>query len=136
MAWRFETINKDGISYVINYLIQVIKNNFVSGVKGDAEASYRNGKVNITKNNIGLTNVENKSSETIRNELTKPNVTKALGYTPLNQSDFQNVNFVSENGYGNLRYFNGKLQYKESNTWKDIIPLNAGESILITNKSS
>lgn len=35
-----------------------------------------------TKADIGLGNVENKSSATIRGELTKANVTKALGYTP------------------------------------------------------
>lgn len=35
-----------------------------------------------TKADIGLGNVENKSSATIRGELTKANVTTALGYTP------------------------------------------------------
>ena len=36
----------------------------------------------VTKAQIGLENVENKSSETIRSEITKANVTDALGYTP------------------------------------------------------
>lgn len=54
----------------------------VSGVKGNSESSYRTGNVNITKANIGLGNVENKSSATIRGELTASNVTDALGYTP------------------------------------------------------
>ena len=35
-----------------------------------------------TKRDLELENVENKSSETIRNEITKKNVTDALGYTP------------------------------------------------------
>lgn len=35
-----------------------------------------------TKSDLGLGNVENKSSATIRGELTKANVTTALGYTP------------------------------------------------------
>lgn len=35
-----------------------------------------------TKSDIGLSNVENKSSATIRSEITKDNVTNALGYTP------------------------------------------------------
>lgn len=35
-----------------------------------------------TKSEIGLSNVENKSSTTIRSELTKSDVTTALGYTP------------------------------------------------------
>ena len=40
----------------------------------------------VTKAQVGLGNVENKSSATIRGEITKNNVTTALGYTPLNQS--------------------------------------------------
>ena len=39
----------------------------------------------VTKTQVGLANVENKSSATIRREITKSNVTTALGYTPLNQ---------------------------------------------------
>lgn len=35
-----------------------------------------------TKADLGLENVENKSSETIRSEITSQNVTDALGYTP------------------------------------------------------
>ena len=58
----------------------------VSGVKGSSETTYRTGNVNITKANIGLGNVENKSSATIRSELTSANVTTALGYTPIQQS--------------------------------------------------
>lgn len=42
--------------------------------------------VNITKSSIGLGNVENKSSATIRGEITSSNVTTALGYTPLNKA--------------------------------------------------
>lgn len=37
-----------------------------------------------TKSDIGLGNVENKSSETIRGELTTANINKALGFTPKN----------------------------------------------------
>ena len=59
--------------------------NTITGVKGDNESAYRTGNVNITKANIGLGNVENKSSETIRGEITKKNVTDALGYTPPEQ---------------------------------------------------
>ena len=55
----------------------------VAGVKGSAENIYRRGFVEITKSNIGLGNVENKSSATIRDELTSSNVENALGYTPL-----------------------------------------------------
>ena len=60
--------------------------NTVTGVKGSSETNYRTGNINITKANIGLSNVENKSSATIRGELTNANVTTALGYTPLNSN--------------------------------------------------
>ena len=38
--------------------------------------------LSLAKGDVGLGNVENKSSATIRGELTKANVTNALGYTP------------------------------------------------------
>ncbi|MMZ43495.1 hypothetical protein D1872_50460 [compost metagenome] len=44
-----------------------------------------------TKANLGLGNVENKSSATIRSELTSADVTKALTYTPLSPTDKQAI---------------------------------------------
>ncbi len=46
--------------------------------------------VTVTKSDVGLGNVENKSSETIRGEITKSNVTTALGYTPPTLTEVQN----------------------------------------------
>lgn len=40
----------------------------------------------VTKSQIGLGNVENKSSAAIRGELTKANVVSALGYTPSSET--------------------------------------------------
>ena len=42
--------------------------------------------LNLAKGDVGLGNVENKSSATIRGEITSSDVTTALGYTPLNSS--------------------------------------------------
>lgn len=39
-----------------------------------------------TKSDVGLGNVDNKSSATIRGEITNADVTSALGYTPLNKA--------------------------------------------------
>ena len=50
-----------------------------NGTSTWSQLSY---KIPVTKSSIGLGNVENKSSATIRSELTKANVTNALGYTP------------------------------------------------------
>lgn len=44
----------------------------------------------VTKSQVGLGNVENKSSATIRGELTKSNVTTALGYTPYTPNEVDN----------------------------------------------
>ena len=43
---------------------------------------------NVNKSQIGLGSVENKSSATIRSEITKENVTTALGYTPLESGTY------------------------------------------------
>ena len=45
----------------------------------------------VTKSQIGLGNVENKSSATIRSEITDDNVATALGYTPANHTDMTNA---------------------------------------------
>lgn len=45
----------------------------------------------VTKSQIGLGNVENKSSATIRSEITDANVETALGFTPANQTDMTNA---------------------------------------------
>ena len=65
--------------------------------------------VNFTKAGIGLGNVENKSSATIRSELTASNVTTALGYTPINSSA---TNLTNQNldGYKGTDYM-GKMYY-------------------------
>lgn len=49
----------------------------------------------VTKEQIGLANVENKSSTQIRSELTKENVTNALGYTPIDESRIGAANGVA-----------------------------------------
>lgn len=47
------------------------------------------GNVTVTASDVGLGNVDNKSSDTIRSEITKSNVTTALGYTPPTLSQVQ-----------------------------------------------
>ena len=52
------------------------------GKIGNDHINNKSNPHGVTKAQIGLGNVENKSSATIRGELTKANVTNALGYTP------------------------------------------------------
>ena len=63
--------------------------------------SHTNNKSNphaVTKAQVGLGNVENKTSATIRGELTKANVTDALGYTPPTQDTTYSVATQSADG--------------------------------------
>lgn len=57
----------------------------------------KTGAVTLTKGDVGLGNVDNKSSATIRGEITSGNVTSALGYTPENAANKGNPN-----GYASL----------------------------------
>ena len=55
--------------------------------------SHKNDQNNphcVTKSQLNLGNVEDKSSETIRSEITKENVTTALGYTPYTPNEVDN----------------------------------------------
>lgn len=57
-----------------------------------AHSQKRSGNPHgVTKSDIGLGKVENKSSADIRNDITKDNVTTALGYTPANQTDLNTL---------------------------------------------
>ena len=49
----------------------------------NTHTTNKNNPHGVTKSQIGLANVENKSSATIRGEMTSDNVIDALGYTPL-----------------------------------------------------
>ena len=55
----------------------------------------------VTKEQVGLGNVENKSSATIRGEITKSNVTTALGYTPYTPNEIDNKFSVLETNLSN-----------------------------------
>ena len=52
------------------------------------------GNVTVTKGDLGLGSVENKSSATIRGEITSSNVTTALGFTPVNSATVGTANGV------------------------------------------
>ena len=58
--------------------------NIVGGV---TSVAGKTGIVTLNSSDVGLGNVENKSSVTIRSELTSTNVTTALGFTPYNATN-------------------------------------------------
>lgn len=76
----------------------------------------------ITKSAIGLGNVENKSSATIRSEITSSNVTTALGYTPPT-SDTNTHRPIQMNG----------TEILGNNT--TALNLKAGSNVTLTNSS-
>lgn len=103
--------------------------------------------VNITKAGIGLGNVENKSSATIRSELTSSNVTTALGYTPINSSATELTKQNLDVYYGTVSA--GKMYYAAGgnnvtgkpsgvdNFWMWLVKTGAGVySQLLTDKNS
>lgn len=63
--------------------------------KIDDHASNVANPHGVTKEQLGLANVENKSSTQIRSEITKENVTNALGYTPIDESRIGAANGVA-----------------------------------------
>ena len=80
-----------------------------SDVSAWAKAST---KPTYTASEIGLGNVDNKSSATIRSEITKSNVTTALGYTPYTPNEVDNK----------LSALETNIDWKESvATYKDIV---------------
>lgn len=76
----------------------------VTGVKGNAESSYRQGNVNITKENIGLGNVDNTADA--NKNVASANYLKVLRGNEINFKD----SFLDTNG-GNI-WFN----YRDANT--------------------
>lgn len=80
----------------------------------------------VTKSQVGLGNVENKSSATIRGELTKGNVTTALGYTPANQTDMTNAQDAIKQLNSDKTWkhiFDGKIseKFQVPNQYKEIV---------------
>ena len=59
----------------------------IKSTLGISDWALASSKPSYSKSDVGLGNVENKSSATIRGEITSSNVTTALGFTPYNASN-------------------------------------------------
>lgn len=79
--------------------------------------------LNLTKSDVGLGDVENKSSSTIRSEITSDNVTDALGYTPADQ--------IANYATGASDLANEKLYLIGSQLQTDSTPTNSNSSVYI-----
>jgi len=90
------TTDKVNVSDIINNLTTNVSNKPLSAAQGvaikslidalqaevDSHTTNKSNPHGVTKAQLGLSNVENKSSATIRGEITSSNVTTALGFTP------------------------------------------------------
>lgn len=90
---------------------------------------------NVTKTDIGLDNVENKSSSDIRGEITKTNVTDALGYTPPEQDTVYNNATTSTDGLMTSSD-KSKLDGIEDNANNYVHPMTSGNKHIPTGGSS
>lgn len=68
----------DSVKLITSGAVAQVKTDLMAEIGKKADSSHTH-----TKAEVGLGNVDNKSSETIRSEITKKNVTDALGYTPV-----------------------------------------------------
>ncbi|MGN8905332.1 pyocin knob domain-containing protein [Bacillota bacterium HCP28S3_F12] len=106
----FEIANTNTATPSTNGLMTAADKKKLDGIASGAQVNTvtsvagKTGAVTISKNDVGLGNVENKSSATIRGELTKNNVTSALGYTPpttnTTYSDFIGATSSSAGSHG------------------------------------
>lgn len=89
-----KTYRWGGTSFVVISDSLALGETISTAYRGDrGKTAYDHSQVvsgnphNVTKSDVGLGNVENKSSATIRGEITSSNVTTALGFTPLKSTD-------------------------------------------------
>ena len=68
----------DSVKLITSGAVAQVKTDLMAEIGKKADSSHTH-----TKAEVGLGNVDNKSSETIRSEITKKNVTDALGYIPV-----------------------------------------------------
>ena len=99
--------------------------NYVDGVTSNIQtqlnnkaASTHNHTANeitdLSKSSVGLSNVENKSSETIRSEITANNITTALTYTPAKESHNHTVSQITDLSKSSVGL--GNVENKSSST--------------------
>ena len=100
-----------------SYLTEAGLNTLVTKIKG-LFASHTTNTSNpheVTKTQLGLGSVENKSSETIRNEITSENIISALGYTPSSETDNSDTkNTTGSTDTANKIYLVGALTQEEN----------------------
>lgn len=89
----------------------------------------------VTKSQVGLTNVENKSSATIRGEIDADNIENALGYAPVKPELIENIGKIEglSGTYKKVYYYEEYITFEKDNVtgWTKILPVAATESVCL-----
>lgn len=137
-----------GSTYVvISETIALGTTHATAGYGDESRAAYNHSTSTgnphkTTKTDLGLGNVENKSSATIRGELTKANVTTALGYTP--PTTDTNTHYTTRivagaaNGTVNAATTNGNthINVTDDNTFRSGVVIKGTGATTVTSDAS
>lgn len=137
-----------GSAYVvISETIALGTTHSTAGYGNESRAAYNHSTStgnphNTTKADLGLGNVENKSSATIRGELTSANVTTALGYTPprtdTNTHYTTRIVAGAANGTANAATTNGNthINVTDNNTFRSGVVIKGTGATSVTSDAS
>ena len=83
----------------------------------------------VTKSQVGLTNVEDKSSATIRSEIDTKNIENALGYTPVKPEAIKNIGKIEtlSGTYKKTYYYEEHIDFETDGItgWTKILSISA-----------
>ena len=143
-----KTYRWGGSAYVIiSETIALGTTHSSAGYGDESRAAYNHSTATgnphkTTKTDLGLGNVENKSSATIRGELTKANVTTALGYTP--PTTDTNTHYTTRivagaaSGIANAATTNGNthINVTDDNTFRSGVTIKGTGATTVTSDTS
>lgn len=143
-----KTYRWSGSTYVvISETIALGTTHATAGYGDESRAAYNHSTSTgnphkTTKTDLGLGNVENKSSATIRGELTSANVTTALGYTPprtdTNTHYTTRIVAGAANGTANATTTNGNthINVTDDNTFRSGVVIKGTGATSVTSDAS
>lgn len=143
-----KTYRWSGSTYVvISETITLGTTHATAGYGDESRAAYNHSTSTgnphkTTKTDLGLGNVENKSSATIRGELTSANVTTALGYTPprtdTNTHYTTRIVAGAANGTANAATTNGNthINVTDDNTFRSGVVIKGTGATSVTSDAS
>ena len=116
-------INAEDLSSILSHLVTKVNNKINTKPKIEIADT---GEFIINDKNTGVKAKGANGKATIKLDIDSNNnvVATMSDNTTINIGNLSpavSPDIVSENGFGNLRYYNGKFQYKNNNTWIDIV---------------